>query len=380
MKITRVETFAVIVPLHEGAWHSAEFVPEGYAYGGQWMRLHWPEFPSVILKLHTDEGLVGLGEVPKGVPEATVRQSAPFFEGRDLWSFNLQELPLETMWFPDLSVYCGYEMALFDLMGKALGIPSYRLLGGGKFRDLVPVSRCSGRMSPEHAARTAIECVAQGYSVLKMKATADDPLADRLAAIQEAVGDRLSIVVDPNERFYQPARLFALEAELRERGIAIVQCYESPYDQTNLDWYVLARNKIATPLALHLESPSAVREAIKREACDWLNISGPMVNVYKLAAMAEAAGIPTWHGSGVDLGIAEAAHVHACASSRSMTLTSDICGETLRVDDLIVDPLVIADGHVRVPEGPGLGVSLDEEAVERYRVRDPSPLAEKGER
>lgn len=380
MKIIRVETFSVVVPLHEGAWHSAEFVPEGYAFGGQWIQLHWPEFPSVLLKLHTDEGLVGFGEVPKGVPEAMVRQPAQFFEGRDLWSFNLQELPLETMWFPDLSVYCGYEMALFDLMGKALGIPAWRLLGGGRFRGLVPVSRCSGRMSPVHAASTATECVAQGYSVLKMKATATDPLADRLAAIQDAVGDRLSIVVDPNQRFYRPAHLFALEDELRDRGITNVQCYESPYDQTNLDWYVLARNKITTPLALHLESPSHVREAIKREACDWLNISGPMVNVYKLAAMAEAAGIPTWHGSGVDLGIAEAAHVHACASSRSMTLTSDICGETLRVNDLILDPLVIADGHVRVPEGPGLGVTLDEEAVERYRVRDPSPATEKGER
>jgi muconate cycloisomerase len=137
---------------------------------------------------------------------------------------------------------------------------------------------------------------------------------------------------------------------------------------------------MATPTAFHLESPALVREVIKREACDWMNISGPMVNVYKLAAMAEAAGIPTWHGSGVDLGIAEAAHVHASAGSRSMTLTSDICGETLRVDDLIVDPLVIADGHVRVPEGPGLGVTLDEEAVERYRARDPSPSTEKGER
>ena len=380
MKITRVETITVVVPLHEGAWHSSEFVPEGYMFGGQWIRLHWPEFPIVLLLLHTDEGLVGLGEIPKGVPESMVRQPAPYFEGKDLWSFNLQELPLETMWFPDSSVYCGYEMALFDLMGKALDIPAWRLLGGGKFRDLVPVSQCSGRMSPEAAARRAIECVAQGYSVLKMKATSADPMADRLAAIQDAVGDRLSVVVDANERFYQPARLLALETELRERGITNVQCYESPYDQTNLDWYVLARDKMTTPIALHMDSPSLVKEAIKREACDWLNISGPMVNVYKLAAMAEAAGIPTWHGSGVDLGIAEAAHVHACASSRSMTLTSDICGETLRVDDLLVDPLVIVDGHVKVPDGPGLGVTLDEEAVARYLVRDSSPSREKGAR
>lgn len=367
MKITRVETMTVVVPVREGAWHSAEFVPEGYTYGGVWVRLHWPEFPIVLLRLHTDEGSVGLGEVAKGIPEETVRRAASFFEGRDLWSFNLQELPLETMWFNNPSVYAGYEMALFDLTGKALGVPVYRLFGG-KFRDRVPVSRCSGRMNPEDAARTARECVAQGYTVLKMKATADDPLVERLGAIQEAVGDRLHVVVDPNQRFHQPYRLFAIAERLREAGITNVQCYESPFDQRNLDWYVLARQKLTTPLALHLGSASEVKEAIKHEACDWINVGGPMVAVYKQAALAEAAGIPTWHGSGVDLGIAEAAYTHICAACRSMTLTSDICGETLRVDDLIREPLVIEDGHARVPEGPGLGVELDEDALDRYRV------------
>jgi muconate cycloisomerase len=367
MKITRVETLTVVVPVHDGAWHSAEFVPEGYHYGGTWIRLHWPEFPIVILKLHTDEGLVGLGEVDKGTPEAAVRQAAAFFEGQDLWSFNLQELPFETMWTSDQSVYAGYEMALYDLMGKALNVPAYRLFGG-KYRDRVPVSRCSGRMSPADAARTAVASVEQGYTVLKMKATADDPIADRLEAIQEAVGDRLKVVVDPNERFYRPARLFEVVEELRERKITNVLCYESPFDQRNLDWYVLARQKITTPLALHVGGLKDIREAIKREACDWLNVGGPMVSVFKQAAMAEAAGMPAWHGSGVGLGIAEASYVHISAACKAITLTSDICGETLRVDDLIAEPLQIADGHVAVPEGPGLGVTLDEAAVERYRV------------
>ncbi len=367
MKITRVETMTVVVPVRDGAWHSAEFAPEGYAYGGAWVRLHWPEFPIVLLRLQTDEGHVGLGEVAKGVPAERVRQVAAFFEGRDLWSFNLQELPLETMWFADPAAYAGYEMALFDLAGKALGVPAYRLFGG-KFRDLVPVSRCSGRMTPDDAARTAQHAVDQGYSVLKMKATADDPLVERLGAIQDAVGDRLQIVVDPNQRFHQPFRLFALADRLRDAGVRNAACYESPYDQGNLDWYVLARQKLTTPLALHLEDPRRVKEAIKREACDWLNIGGPIVTAYKLAALAEAAGIPTWHGSGVGLGVSEAAYTHVSAACKSMVLTSDICGETLRVDDLIREPLVIADGHVRVPEGPGLGVELDEDAVDRYRV------------
>jgi muconate cycloisomerase len=367
VKISRVETMSVVVPLHEGAWHSPEFIPEGYSYGGTWIRLHWPEFPIVLMRLHTDEGLVGLGELRKGIPAEQVHAVASLFVGRDLWSFNLQELPLETMWFRNPAVYEGYEMALFDLMGKALGVPAYRLLGG-KFRDRVPVSRCSGRMTPEHAARTAADAVAQGYRVLKMKATADDPLVERLGAIQDAAGDQLSVVVDPNERFYQPTRLFDLDDRLRAAGVRNVLCYESPFDQRDLDWYVLARQRLSVPVALDLNELRLVSEAIKREACDYLNIWGAMVNTYKLGALAEAAGIPTWHGSDIALGIAEAAHTHASAACRSMVLTSDICGETLRVDDVIREPLKIADGHVGVPEGHGLGVELDEDAVDRFRV------------
>jgi muconate cycloisomerase len=368
MKITRVETITVVVPLHEGSWHSPEFVPEGYSYGGQWIRLHWPEYPIVLLKLHTDEGLIGLGEVPKGTPAHEVMQAAHFFENVKLDAINLQELPLETMWFANPAVYEGYEMALYDLLGKALGVPVYRLFGG-KYRDLVPVSRCSGRMNPAYAADFAQKVVAEGYSVLKMKATATDPVFERLAAIQEAVGDRLGIVVDPNQRFNHPFVLFELTDRLRAAGITNVICYESPFAHDNLDWYVLARHKISTPLALHLNTKRAMTEAIKREACDWLNIGGAMSNTSKQAAIAEGALIPTWHGSGVGLGISEAAYTHVSAACKTMTLTSDICGETLRVDDLIQEPIVIADGHARVPEGPGLGVELDEDAVERYRLR-----------
>ena len=84
MKIVRVKTTTVVVPLHPGSWHSPEFEPEGYSYGGTWIRLHWPEFPIVIIRLHTDEGLVGLGEVPKAVPAGDVQAVAERFEGKGL--------------------------------------------------------------------------------------------------------------------------------------------------------------------------------------------------------------------------------------------------------------------------------------------------------
>lgn len=364
MKITRVQTDTVVVPLHPGAWHSPAIIESG---ADSWEGLHWPDRPIVLLRLHTDDGLVGLGEVPRGVSAETVEQTAGWLVGQDLWSLNVQDIPLATHGFANPAVYEGCEMALWDLLGKTLNVPLYRLFGG-KYRDRVPVSRCSGRMTPEDAARTAREAVAQGYRVLKMKATADDPIIERLAAIRDAVGDALRVNIDPNQRFHQPYRLFDLVERLKQHDLHNVECFESPYDQRNLDWYVLARHKLTTPLALHLAEPREVVEAIKREACDWLNLGGPLSSVHKLAGLAEAAGIPTWHGSGVGLGISEAAYTHICAACRSMTLTSDICGETLRLDDLIREPLVIADGHVAVPEGPGLGVELDEAAIARYRV------------
>ncbi|MCC6945241.1 MAG: hypothetical protein IT335_11730, partial [Thermomicrobiales bacterium] len=73
MKITRVETMTVVVPIHEGTWHSPEYDPETYVHGGAEISLHWPDFPIVLLKIHTDEGLVGLGEAPKGLSEFEVR-------------------------------------------------------------------------------------------------------------------------------------------------------------------------------------------------------------------------------------------------------------------------------------------------------------------
>ncbi len=87
-----------------------------------------------------------------------------------------------------------------------------------------------------------------------------------------------------------------------------------------------------------------------------------------MADIADAAGIPCWHGSEADLGILEAAYLHACAAARNCTLRSDILGELVRKDDLIREALEIREGRMRVPQTPGLGVELDFEALAKYRV------------
>jgi muconate cycloisomerase len=113
-----------------------------------------------------------------------------------------------------------------------------------------------------------------------------------------------------------------------------------------------------------------VIRAIQLEAVDYFNFNCGIANFVRMSDIAEAAGIPCWHGSEVDLGILEASYLHACAAARNCTLRSDVFGHLVREDDLIAEPIEIAGGRVRVPQKPGLGVDLDLDALQKYRLPD----------
>ncbi|MBV7340197.1 hypothetical protein KFU94_70725 [Chloroflexi bacterium TSY] len=106
-----------------------------------------------------------------------------------------------------------------------------------------------------------------------------------------------------------------------------------------------------------------VINTVKREATDVMNLNGA---TSEFVAMATTAGIDIWHGSGVDLGLLDASYVHAAACAPTCTLGSDIVGHFIREHHLLRTPLRFADGHVHLPQEPGLGVELDMEALQRY--------------
>ena len=292
MKITHVETFTVNVPTKPISWHSVEFGPTG-----------WDVASLVVFKLHTDAGIYGLGEVSRGISVEQALSYSKGLIGVDPLSLNLQNLPIGDYFDRAPGIYQAYEMAIFDLVGKIKELPAYQLLGGA-YRDRVVASLCSGQMTPADAAARAKEAADEGYSFLKMKATDTDPVVERLAAINKAVGTQIKVVIDPMQRLWRPTVLDVMCRGL-EPYFDNVQCFEDPFTRVNLEWYRLMRGKIHFPLALHLSDGRDVIEAIKAEACDYLNLGNGMVNFMKTSAIAEMAGIPVWHGSGVGLGISE---------------------------------------------------------------------------
>jgi muconate cycloisomerase len=368
MKITDCDIWTVVVPVRPGTVNSPEFGEPA-----------WPAVPKQIIRLRTDDGVYGLGETSRGCPRAAVEQAASCLVDRDPLHLPLHDLPLagdppvrqsrhyEALHGPghQSPAYDAFEMAIFDLVGRALGVPVHWLLGGA-VRHRVLVDYWIGQQTPEDAARNARLGKQRGFHGLKMKCSIDDPMVERVAAILDACGPDFKLTLDPNERFYRPAEAIMLARELeRFPNIAI---YEDPVPKWNLDWYKQLRATLSVPVALHLGSPRDVVNAIKAEACDHFNLGGGMVQFLRLAAMAHAYGSLCWHGSGVDLGLAEHAYLHAAACARNCVLPSDLVGSWVREDDLIVSPLSLEDGHALVPSTPGLGCELDLAAVERYAV------------
>jgi muconate cycloisomerase len=339
MKITQIEAYQVVVPMQPGTVHSP-----------RWGKAEFDEVPKFILKVQTDDGIYGIGE--------TYRAS---LIGADPLRMNLSNLPI-----PHNAAYDAFEIALFDLVGKAVGWPVHRLLGGA-YRDRVLGDYWCGQKTPEDIAQTAREGWAKGFKGLKMKCTLEDPMVERVQAIAAAV-PQMKITIDPNERFYRPGAALELAQQLAGYHI---EAFEDPTPKTDLDWYVFMRRelqKLKIPLALHLNNPKDVIAAIQKDCVDCFNLGGGMVQFVRMAYIADAAGKPVWHGSGVDLGILDMSYIHACAAAKACTLASDLIGNFFRADDLIVEPIQFEDGYAIVPQMPGLGVDLDEQALARYCV------------
>ena len=371
MKITAVQTIPVDVPIDPGR-----------ATRGS--RGAHTTSPFLVLRVLTDEGIEGLGEVsctPRWSGEDQVTAAhfiatvlEPLLLGQDPRDVERLAGRLRRALSNNPFTHAGLEMALWDILGKVAGLPLYRLLGG-PVRDVVPTKYSVSGLEPPRAAEIAAWAAGLGYRVMKVK-VGIEPEADvqRVRAVRAAVGPGVRLGVDANGG-WSPRVAIQTVRRLMEFDIAFVEQPVAPLDVT---WMADVRRNVAVPVMAD-ESVSTPQDAMalaRAGAADVLSVYvgkgggiGPARNV---AAVAAAAGLTCTVGSNLELGIANAAMIHLAMATPGIgaeDFPCDILSPFFYQDDLLAEPLLITAGEARPFERPGLGVALDPDKVERYRVR-----------
>lgn len=325
---------------------------------------------ALLIRLETDTGQLGWGETPldwinksyEGAPEDLLRKQVL---GRD--PFEIES------WYAENSLgsylASGVEMAFWDLMGQATRLPLCKLLGG-KLRDRVELAACMGIRPYAEAKEIARQYVEMGFTTLKTKAgrAAEEDL-EMVRGIRDGVGDRLKLRIDPNMG-YTPEVAFPLARDLEKYNL---EYFEQPMHKTLLAEAARLRRYSKTPIGLNesVTSPEIVLQILQLNAADVLLPDtyqcGGILGVKKVAALAEAAGVPCVFHCAHDLGLKTAAMLHVVASTPGFTLANDCTYYGLE-DDILCPMHAIEKGHMAVPEGPGLGVKVDEMKVKKYRI------------
>jgi muconate cycloisomerase len=379
-RICRVNLHQVVVPAKPGSINSECFGVD----------IDWDLWPICLVELHTDDGRVGLGEATRGVELAALEPFSRQLVGvavtpslaclppsfRIGWDFNLVHRHPEPMWKARQQAHqaalMAIEIALLDLAGKRMGCRVADLLGG-PYRESVPVDYWCARQTPDDLSRLVRRARELGFRGLKMKSKLEpghgrsaDLVLEQVAAITQAAGQDFRITIDPMFQWCSPTDALPIFREL-EKITSHVQV-EDPFPQDQPEYWRRARQVSSIPLIWHARTLEVLRRALQEQCADDYNCAGPISEFMTQAHAVEAHGGACWHGSGIELGVGQVAHLHAACAARACVLASDFVSGLIRQHTLIDWNWPYRDGQLPLPQGPGLGVKLDLEAVEKHKT------------
>jgi len=372
MKINTITAYEVLVPTHPGAIESKGMnkplhkLPVGTKEA--WS-VQFDELSKILIKMELENGIIGWGELYRDFSWKVVDRIAETIIGQNINTFTLQSLP-----FMYCREYDGFECAIWDAYAKVHKIRVVDLLGG-PVRKQVKVGAWSGHRRLNDIADLVKNYYKQGYDCIKFKCDLEDDVVGWCQEIKRAA-PAMSVILDPNERWENSG-----EARKRIHGlqeIGNILCLEDPIPRWKLNEFSKLRSYGAIPIVLHISLPyiqhgqridNAI-DALQAGAVDGFNFNCGLANFQRLDHIASAAGLPCWHGSEVDLGILEAMYIHSAAAANSCIWPSDIFGRMIRVHDLLQKPLNFQPPYVELPEGYGLGIEPDEDAIRKYQISE----------
>jgi muconate cycloisomerase len=382
MKISRIETIPIRLPTRRVH---------------QWSSLTTPIGVYVIIKIATDDGLVGYGESPAlkdwggdymkyfgETPQTTMHVIndilAPALVGQDPVSIGLLHTIMDRAVKGYPYAKAAIDGALYDLAGKALGVPAYDLLGGC-YRRRIPVAHSIGLMEIDKAVEEAKQVKSEGIKTIKLKG-GQKPERDveLVRRIREAVGADTLITVDANQGYDSPKTAINVIRAMEEYAIHFM---EQPVE--GIDAMAQVATSVKTPIMADESAwtPQDVREIAEKKAAEIISLyttkPGGLYKAKIVAAVAETAGLRCNVNGSVETGVGNAANIHLAASTAVASLACVVPVSTpagrgkgiagiYYSDDLIAEPFGYEDGCVVVSEKPGLGIEVDEHKLEHYRL------------
>ena len=349
MKITEIKTY---------------LMSAGVA-GGGWQKRNW-----LFVKIFTDEGIYGVGEAsgwPR-VVQTAIHDLTPLLIGEDPFAIEKlwQKLFIAMMGHGMTGVVgggalSGIEMALWDIKGKALGVPVYELLGG-KMRDSIRL------YTHAHTPERALELVERGFTGIKTGGVAD-PL-QRVKRIREAVGPQVDLMADVHgPPWLTVPDAIRLGKALEEYDLLF---YEDPVAPENIENIAAVARAVNLPIAAGERHATiyGVRELIEREIVDVIQPdtgrAGGLLQMKKMAAMAEAHGITFAPHDGSLGPVAEMAAVHLLCTLPNFLILEHLEDDAPQRYEVMQPQPTIVNGAIVVPSAPGLGVDIVEEAIAHY--------------
>jgi L-alanine-DL-glutamate epimerase-like enolase superfamily enzyme len=384
MKITKVE--AIPLDVQKGR----TFVTSRGSWGNT----------VTVIRITTDEGIVGIGDGGHAMPihyyesQGTIMDLVhnwfgPMLLGEDPFSIEKITHQMDRLVGRNSIAKTGIDYALYDIKGKALGVPVYELLGG-RTREKVDLAYAlpalkdvSNTSEVEACVKEAADAIAAGYKYMKVKVALGDPDDDveRVRLIREAIGPHVPMHVDANQGWSPDVAIRAIH-KLEKHDLYAV---ESPVPDWDLEGLAKVHRSVGVPIIADeaARSPQEAINVIRADAADMfvLHLSkvGGLFKSQEFVAVAEAANMPVQLGIMLTGGIEHAANAHLAVAMDWLGRIPQLCigpllvfggFDTLKIErermDCVKGYARIKDGFLYPPDGPGLGVELDEERVTQW--------------
>ena len=384
MKITGIDVFQITLPMRRFHTWAGNYSQVGKGY--------------ILVKMNVEGGYQGLGEAQvlrdwgsefnKRGGESTETATAiirehltPLLVGEDVRQIENNVIKMDKFVKGNHYAKAALDVAMHDAVGKIYGIPCYQLLGG-LVRNKIPVAHSIGLMEVKKAVREAQEVVDEGLRALKVKIGNDFHRdIDIIKQIRNAVGPDISIRADANQGYRSWKEALRVTKILQEFNIIAM---EQPCEGLENMARVCKNTEVPIMADESAWDHFDVLRLVQWEAADWISCyytkAGGFLKAKKALAIAETAGMRADVNGSAEFGVGNAANLHLAASTAIVDVPGTIPVTQISenpvtkvaghkyTDDIVTESFTYEDGHLIVPDKPGLGVEIDDKKIEKYRT------------